>query len=324
MIITQTPLRISLLGGGTDFPNFFNKYGGCVLTTAIDKYIYCILKKRFDNLIYINYSKKEIVKQVKDIKHDLVREALKLTGVDKGIEISFLSDIPTSGSGLGSSSSVTVGLLHALYLYKGQSVTAKQLATQACQIEIDILNKPIGVQDQYIAAYGGVSFLNFSKHRVKHTKLNMSDQTKGQLERQLLVVFTGQTRNANNVLSEQKDRTNKNTQALTSLSKIAKKGRRLLEAGNVSELGELLDQNWQLKKSLASKITNPKIDKMYSTAKKAGAIGGKISGAGNGGFLTLIVPEGKRQNVSEALKDFKQMPILFSVDGSKSIFNIRN
>ena len=324
MIITQTPLRISLLGGGTDFPDFFNKHGGCVLSTAIDKYIYCIVKERFDDFIYINYSKKEIVKDINNIKHDLVREALRLTGIKKGVEISFLSDIPATGSGLGSSSSVTVGVLHALYLYKGQSVTAKQLAKQACQIEIDILKKPIGVQDQYIVAHGGVTFLSFSNCGVRDTSLNISDQIRNQLERQMLIVFTGQTRKSKDVLDEQKAQIKKNKDNLIALSKLARKGKRLLESGNILDLGVLLDQSWQLKKSLASKVSNPKIDKMYSAAIQAGATGGKISGAGNGGFLTLIVPEDKRQSVSRALNNYKQMSISFSADGSKSIFNIRN
>jgi D-glycero-alpha-D-manno-heptose-7-phosphate kinase len=323
MIITQTPLRISLLGGGSDFPDFYKRYGGCVLSMAIDKYIYCIVKKRFDNLIYVNYSKKEIVKNVDMVKHDLVREALKLTGIKDSIEISFLSDIPAAGSGLGSSSSVTVGVLHALYLYQGMSVTAKLLAEQACQIELKILKRPIGVQDQYIASYGGISFMSFSKHSIRCKKINLSSGTEHNLERQLLVVFTGQTRESKDVLEEQKAKIKTNKQALTEISKLAKKGRKLLEKDKIQELGVLLDENWQLKKGLASKITNVKIDKMYQSALEAGASGGKISGAGNGGFLTLIVPEDKRQNVIRSLKNFQQLPISFSTDGSKSIFNIK-
>ncbi len=323
MIITQTPLRISLLGGGTDFKGFYEKYGGCVLTTALDKYIYCIVKERFDDKIYINYSEKEIVNKVSQIKHDLVREAMKITGVDKGIEISFLSDIPASGTGLGSSSSVTVGVLNALYLYQRKIVDAELLAQEACKIEVDILKRPMGIQDQYIAAYGGIRFLNFSESGVSVESVKISKERLQDFESHLMVFFTGITRESKTVLGEQKRKINENVELLKQMSVLAGKGRKLLEKESYVRLGRLLGESWRLKKKFASKVSNPKIDRMYARAIRAGAIGGKISGAGSGGFLTLIVPTNKRRTVRNSLKRYKQIPIAFSKDGSKAIFNTR-
>src|SRR3990172_10024315 len=164
MIIVQTPVRISFLGGGTDFEDFYAHFGGAVLSTAIDKYVYVIVKKRFDDMVYVNYSRKEIVEDIGQLKHDLVRECMRLTGVTEGVEITTLADIPAEGTGLGSSSSITVGLLHALYTYRGELKTAETLAREACRIEIEVLGKPIGKQDQYIAAYGNIRLLGFNSH----------------------------------------------------------------------------------------------------------------------------------------------------------------
>lgn len=323
MIITQTPLRISFLGGGTDFPDFYNKYGGCALTTAIDKYVYVIVKERFDKQIYVSYSQKEIVDKVDDLKHELVREALKLTGINQGLEIAFLSDIPASGSGLGSSSSVTVGVLNALYQYQGHSVDAEQLARQACEIEIKILGKPIGVQDQYIAAYGGVQFLEFGKNKISQTRLTLSDEQLDDLKSYMMVFFTGRTRQADSILKEQKQNIADKNKVLQEMAKQAKQGKKILEQGHIQDLGKLLNEGWLLKKQLASKISDPEIDAMYRSAKKAGAIGGKISGAGGGGFMTLFVPTSKREAVRKAMNGAREMPIGLSRDGSKVIFNIR-
>lgn len=323
MIITQTPLRISFLGGGTDFPDFYNKYGGCVLTTAIDKYVYCIVKERFDKQIYVSYTQKEIVDKVSDLKHDLVREALKLTGIKEGLEIAFLSDIPAAGSGLGSSSSVTVGVLNALYQYKGLSVDAKRLAEEACKIEIEILKKPIGIQDQYIAALGGVQLIEFSKNKISNTRVNLSDELLDDLKNYMMIFFTGRTRQADSILAEQKSKIKDQSKILREMADMARDGRKVLESGNMSKLGKMLDEGWKLKKQLASKISDPEIDAMYKAAKKAGAIGGKISGAGGGGFLTLFVPTTKREAVRKAMQGSREMPIGLSRDGSKVIFNIR-
>lgn len=312
------------MGGGTDFPDFYKEYGGCVLTTAIDKYVYCIVKERFDKQIYVNYSIKEIVDKVDDLQHDLVREALRETGVESGIEITFLSDVPAAGSGLGSSSTVTVGVLNALYQHQGIPVTAEQLAQHACDIEINILGKPIGVQDQYIAAYGGVKLINFKKTgEVEVNDMNLSGETLDDLKSYLMVFFTGRTRKAETILRYQKENISAKHKVLQQMTDLAKEGARFLQAGQIAKLGKLLDEGWRLKKQLASKISDTEIDSIYTAAKKAGAIGGKISGAGGGGFMTLFVPTNKRETVRKTMQGLKEMPVGLSRDGSKVIFNIR-
>ncbi|MAG59627.1 GHMP kinase [Candidatus Woesebacteria bacterium] len=324
MIITQTPLRISFLGGGTDFPGFFKKNGGCVITTTIDKYVYCIVKERFDDKIYVNWSKKEIVNSVSEIKHELVREAMRKVGVKKGVEISFLSDIPSSGSGLGSSSSVTVGVLNALYHYVGHTPPAQQLASEACEIEIDILKKPIGFQDQYIAAFGGLRFIEFRKRGgVKVEKVDIGETVVEDLDNQLMLFFTGKTRSAAGILTEQKSNIKKKTLVLNKMAHQARRVCHFLENGRVSKLGEVMNEGWKLKKSLASQISNSELDDLYIKAKEAGAIGGKIPGAGGGGFLLLVVPDTKRQAIRRALRGLKEMPFRLEIDGSKVIFDIR-
>lgn len=324
MIITQTPLRISFLGGGTDFGDFYKKYGGCVVTTAIDKYVYCIVKERFDKQIYVNYSIKEIVDKVSELKHELVREAMRKVGIKEGIEISFQSDVPASGSGLGSSSSVTVGVLNALYQYVGQAVDAQRLAEEACEIEIKTLGKPIGVQDQYIASYGGVRFLEFKKSgKVVAEDLHLSEEILDDLKSYMMVFFTGRTRQAGSILQEQKENIKSKNEILKKMAGQAREAKELLVKGKIDQLGRLLDEGWKLKRQLASRISDPEIDKLYTSAKKAGAIGGKISGAGGGGFLTLFVPTGKREAVRKAMDGLREMPVAPSRDGSKVIFNIR-
>lgn len=323
MIITRTPLRISFLGGGTDFADFYLKYGGCVLTTAIDKYTYCIVKERFDNLIYVSYSEKEIVEKVSDIRHNLVREALKIVGITKGIEITLLSDIPSGGTGLGSSSSFAVGILNALYAYTGQYKDTQQLAQEACRLEIEILKEPIGIQDQYIAAYGGLRFIEFSSQGVVVNTVKLPAYTIDDISHYLMTFFTGMTRSSKTVLTEQKQNIPQTSKILQQMAKQAHKGKLLLEQGKIKELGRLLHQGWQLKKKLASNISNPTIDNMYTNALNSGAIGGKISGAGNGGFLTLFVPSSKHPKVRHALKTFTQMPIKIDAEGTKIIFNGR-
>lgn len=323
VIITQTPLRISFLGGGTDFPDFFHKYGGNVVSTAIDKYVYCIVKERFDDKIYVNWSEKEIVDRVADIRHELVREAMRKTGVKKGIEISFMSDIPASGSGLGSSSSVTVGVLNALYQYMGKSVDAERLAREACEIEIGTLKKPVGVQDQYIAAYGGIRYFSFSRRGVKTENVEISEIGRDDLEKYLMMFFTGKTRQAATILFDQKKNIPDRVAILKKMAQQAKEARTLLEAGRISEMGNLMDEGWQLKKKMSDRISDNDIDGMYEKAKTAGALGGKIAGAGGGGFLLLLVPVEKRNSVRAALEGWGEMPFGLSRDGSKVIFNIR-
>jgi D-glycero-alpha-D-manno-heptose-7-phosphate kinase len=323
MIITQTPLRISLLGGGTDFPEFYEEHDGCVLTTAIDKYVYCIVKERFDDDIYINYSSKEVVNDVNKIKHQLVRESMKKLGIKGGIEISFLADIPAKGSGLGSSSSVAVGVLKALYLYKGISVSSEKIAKDACEVEIEILRRPMGVQDQYIAAYGGVRFMEFNNSGIFVESVKLSKEQLRDFESHLMVFFTGITRNSESVLKEQRKNIHKNFPILNKMVSISEEGKSYLEAEDYEGLGKLIHKSWLVKKKYASNISNSRIDGMYRKALKAGAVGGKISGAGNGGFLTLIVSPDKKKKVRQALSSYREISVGFSLDGSKSILNIR-
>jgi len=323
VIITQTPLRISLFGGGTDFREFYSKEGGAVLSLGIDKYIYVIVKERFDEDIYINYSRKEIVSRVDDIEHELVKEAMRKTGVEGGIEITTLADIPSEGSGLGSSSSVTVGLLNALYSYQGEQVTLGRLAEEACEIEIDILGKPIGVQDQYIAAYGGMRFIEFGGNEVKVEKMALKEEAKRRLVSNLLVFYTGKTRSSSNVLTEQKGNIGKKGLELSTIRDLAYSAKERILEGSIDEIGPLMRKGWEEKKKLASNVTTPEIDRLYAKATGAGALGGKISGAGSGGFLLLYCPREAQNSVREAMNGHMELPFLLSRDGSKVIFNYR-
>lgn len=307
MIITQTPLRISLLGGNTDFPAYFKKYGGACLTTTIDKYVYCIIKKRFDEEIWINYSKKEKVMWIADIKHDLVREALNLIGVEGGVEITFLSDIPSEGSGLASSSAILVGLLNALHTYKGENVNSRQLAEEACKIEVDILKKPVGYQDQYAVAYGGFNLIEFGKE-IKVTTLDPEE-----LSDSFMLLYTGITRKAEKILSKMK--LNKKI-----LDKI--KGEVYQKMDHITDpiiLGDLLDRYWAFKILLNKRVTNKFINTMYYKALDLGALGGKIVGAGGGGFLLLVVPEEKKKDIRGL--GFRELRFNLSRYGSRVIFN---
>jgi D-glycero-alpha-D-manno-heptose-7-phosphate kinase len=322
MIIVQTPLRVSLFGGGTDFRSFFLEEGGCVLTSAIDKYIFVTIKKRFDEKLRVGYTQTEMVDRVSEIQHDLIREAFVITGIDRGVEITTMGDIPSRGSGLGSSSTVTVGTLHAIYTLKGEMVTAECLARQACEIEIDRLGKPIGIQDQYIAAFGGLRFMEFSPSgEVSAHKIELSPSQARRLNENLLLFFTGITRRSGSILSEQKQNINHRRDVLCEMKKMAYIARDELLSGNMDVIGELLHDSWALKKQLASKISNGGIDEMYAAARRAGAIGGKITGAGGGGFLLLYCPHEKQEAVRAALGDLQELSFQLEHTGSKVIFN---
>ena len=325
MIITQTPLRVSLLGGGTDFPDFFRRHGGAVLSVGIDKYVYVIVKERFDELIYINYSQKEIVSSVDEIKHDLVREAMRMTEVKHGVEITTLADIPSEGSGLGSSSSITVGLLNALHAYMGNQVTAEQLAQEACQIEREILGRPMGVQDQYIAAYGNLRFIEFRKDgSIRVQSVVMTESQKRKLVSNLLLFYTNRTRKSATILKEQEVNIDARNEQFVSIRDLAYRAKSAVENDSIDSLGEMLHENWVLKKQLASGISLPEIDQMYEQAREAGALGGKVCGAGGGGFLLLYCPRHVQDRVREALSDYRELPFMLSRYGSKVIFHMTN
>ena len=320
MIITQTPLRLSLLGGNTDFREYFLNYGGLVLTATIDKYVYCIIQKRFDDLVIVNYSVKEIVDSAENVDHDLVREAMRMVGIKDGIEITFLSDVPSEGSGLGSSSAVTIGVLNALHQFKGESVTSKQLAEEAIKIELDILERPIGILDQHIIAVGGLRVIEFATSgKVFAQKVDINESIKEDFNNSLMLFYTGITRKADDILSVFNVSDNK---PLLDQNKIfANDGVVALLKGDLRKFGEIMDTYWKMKKQLVDKVSNSEIDSMYEKAKKVGAIGGKIIGAGGGGFLLVVFPANKRAVIREALKDYKELPFRFSDNGSKVIFN---
>ncbi len=322
MIIVQTPLRVSYFGGGTDFKDYYLQHGGCVLSTSIDKYIFVTIKSRFDKKLRVGWTRTEMVDSVSEIQHELIRESLSVTGINRGIEITTMGDIPSQGSGLGSSSTVTVGALHAMHSLKGDLVSARELAEQACKIELDVLGKPIGVQDQYIAAYGGLRVFNFCQNgQVCEEKVLLDPITERRLSTNTLLFFTGVTRKADNILKEQKQNIGDRLEILSEMKKLVSVARTELENGNPHAIGELLHTGWELKKQMASKVSNPELDEMYSTARKAGAIGGKISGAGGGGFLLLYCPQDKQESVRSALSRLQELNINLEPDGSKVIFN---
>ena len=341
MIITQTPLRLSFLGGGTDFPDYYaspaNARGGCCVGVAIDKYVYVVAKERFDEKIYVNYSQKEIVDNASELKHELVREALRLTGVDtlvertgQGIEITTLADVPSEGSGLGSSSAVTVGLLQALWTYRGEIRTAEQLAAEACRIELEVLGKPMGVQDAYWSAFGGLGKLTFGpveRARVTFDRLGLASERIAELSRRLLLFYTHRTRRASSILAGQARNIPDRMSVLDRLRDLAHEAADRLASSApdaLDQFGALLHDGWLLKTQMADGITDKGIDDLYAAALDAGAIGGKLAGAGGGGFLLLYVPLGKQDAVRARLNgQVRELPFRLERDGAKVIFNVR-
>ncbi len=324
MIIVQTPLRISFFGGGTDFPSFFMDEGGCVLSSAIDKYIFVTVKERFDKKLRIGYTQTEMVDDLDSIHHDLIRESLRLTGIHEGLEVTTMGDIPSEGSGLGSSSTVTVGALHALYAYSGEIVSADRLAREACGIEIDTLKKPIGIQDQYIAAYGGLRFIEFKQDgEVSVEKVKIYAEAHRALNDNFLLFYTGISRKADSVLQEQQSNIKDRLIELREIKQMAYQARAYIESEDFDSFGALLNQSWELKKRLSSTISNGRINDIYEAAQRAGAIGGKVAGAGGGGFLLLYVPYEKQKSVRSALGDLQELPFRLESDGTKVIFNYR-
>lgn len=324
MIISRTPLRISFAGGGTDLPAFYNNEPGAVVSTAIGKYIYININRKFDRKVRASYSITEIVDEASQLQHELIREALKLVGVGSGIEITSISDIPSSGTGLGSSSTYTVGLLNALYAYTGRHVGPERLAREACMIEIETCGKPIGKQDQYAAAYGGLEYIQFNPDgSVFVDPIIMDPATKGRLQDRLLMLYTGITRSADGILKEQSDNTASDETKRLVLGKMKQQAddmRQALEQNCLDEFGSLLHDGWMLKKSLATGISNPKIDEWYQIARSHGAVGGKILGAGGGGFLLLYAYPEQHGVLTSALSDLIPTPFRLEPQGSKIIF----
>lgn len=325
MIVVQSPLRISFFGGGTDFPSFYLKEGGCVLSSAIDKRIYVTAKYRFDEKLRIGYTRTELVNNLDEIQHELIREALRMSGIRQGIEISSMGDIPSAGSGLGSSSSVTVGALLALHALSERKVTPEQLARDACAIEIEVLGKPIGVQDQYIAAYGGLRFMEFTVDgRVLVEPVRADPETISALNRNLLLFYSGVTRKSEMVLTEQQANIGDRMAVLREMRDLAYEARSRLEQGELDAFGTMLHHTWTLKRQLASGISNGQIAAIYDRARRAGALGGKVTGAGGGGFILLYCPREKQAEVREALSDLRELPFGFDPDGARVILDQKN
>ncbi|MDO8664758.1 MAG: galactokinase [Candidatus Liptonbacteria bacterium] len=323
MIVTQTPFRITLGGGGTDLPSYCEKYGGFIFSAGIDKYMFIDANRSVaDDSVRLKYSKSETVSSVNELQHELAREILRFSGIEKNIEISSISDIP-GGTGLGSSSCYAVGLLHVIHALKREYVTLTQLAEEDFHIEAEVLKRPIGKQDPYLAAFGGLTVLDIGKDgAVKVRKANVSMEIADELNQNLLVFFTGQTRNADVILTEQVKAVAENDkEVIESMHYIKELGYEILEAvesGNLDEVGKKFHAHWQHKKKISSKMTNPELDKIYEVALASGALGGKISGAGGGGFFTFYVPQNHRK-FREAMRGFKlrEMRYRFDFEGSK-------
>lgn len=324
MIISRTPLRISFVGGGSDLPAFYKYEPGAVISTAINHYIYITVNKKFDRKIRASYSVTEIVDSVDELKHELIREALSLVGLDGGIEITSISDIPSQGTGLGSSSTYTVGLLNALYAYIGQHVAAERLAREACYVEIERCHKPIGKQDQYIAAYGGVQHILFNPDgSVFVDPIILDPEIKKNLQVRLLLLYTGMTRSADEILHEQKTNTENSDDRRRSLRimvELVKQMRESLCRNDLDSFGEILHWGWLEKKKLATGISNGVIDVWYEKARQHGAIGGKLLGAGGGGFLLLYAPPERHGEILRALPGLRSVAFRFEPQGSKIIF----
>jgi D-glycero-alpha-D-manno-heptose-7-phosphate kinase len=328
MIITRTPFRLTLGGGGTDLPSFYSQYGGFVLAVAIDKYMFLNVNTPIlDDHIRVSYSKTEKVDSVDDVQHTLAREALRAMHLSNGIEIVSIADIP-AGTGLGSSSCYLVGLLNALHSLMQSPMSPQHLAEEACHIELEVLKKPIGKQDQFMAAYGGLTQLDIDRSGyVTATRIMLDPDVLQELENNLLLFYTGGVRDATTILAQQDNATRRSDSAVVSslreIKDIGVEIRDCIVAGNLRRVGELMDVHWQSKKRLSAGVTSPEINRLYDIAKQAGAIGGKISGAGGGGFLMLYCEEGKA-GVREALRrcGLRELSFRFEFEGSKVVFDM--
>ena len=321
MIISQTPFRVSFAGGGTDMPAFYSEEPGAVISTAINRHMYVTVHRRFEPNYRIAYSKIELAEQGRSIEHELVREALRTTGIDEPLGVTTIGDVP-AGTGMGSSSTLTVGLLNAFHAYGGRVTTPANLAEEACRIEIDVLGKPIGRQDQYAAAFGGINFIRFNgDHSVTVEPVPCRRETIDELERRTLLMYTNQTRSADGILKKQSDGTRDKFKVLQEMRDIAHQMRvEIAGSGDLDQFAGLLDQAWNLKRSLGFGITDTGIDELYSAARGAGAQGGKLLGAGGGGFILLMAPAERHEAIREAVGRPKELE--FSVDrqGSRIIF----
>ena len=324
MIVSRTPFRMSFAGGGSDQPSFYRRFGGAVVSTAINQFVYVTVNRKFDEKIRVSYSRTEEARSVRRIRHPLVREAMTLLGTQGGVEITSIADIPAKGTGLGSSSSFTVGLLNALHAFGERHASAEQLASEACTIEIERCGEPIGKQDQYAAAYGGLNYIQFNPDDSVHVEpIICKPETIQRIQAHTLVFYTGITRSASSLLRDQQRAVagdKKKQQAVQRMVELARQMRRELQANRVSGFGEVLHEGWHLKKSLDANIATGRIDEWYAEARKAGAIGGKLLGAGAGGFLMLQAPPDRHEAVAHALTGLRRMDFQFESQGSRIIF----
>jgi len=324
MIITRTPLRVSFCGGGTDLPSYYANQQGAVVSAALNKYIYITvnrLSRYFEHRLLLKYSQTELVDSVDQVRHPIIREALKVAGLEEGIEITSMADIP-AGTGLGSSSSYAVGLLHALHTFKGEYVSAGQLAREACEIEITRLREPIGKQDQYIAAYGGICYIRFNPDETVFVDpVICSQATKLVLQENLMMFYTGTTRRASDILKVQQAATPEKMEVLTRMRDLCGQVLDVLREGrSLNRFGEALHDAWLSKRSLVEGISNDSINQYYEVAQQAGAIGGKLLGAGGAGFLLFYVEPQNQDRVRQALRTLRELPFCFEPQGSKVIY----
>jgi D-glycero-alpha-D-manno-heptose-7-phosphate kinase len=323
MIVSKTPLRMSFVGGGSDLPAFYREHGGAVLSTSIDKFMYIALNRKFDGRIRISYTKTEDVQFPHEVEHPLVREALSLAGIDGGVEIASMADIPAKGSGLGSSSTYTVGLLNALFAYKNEYVSKESLAHMACEIEIDRCKEPIGKQDQYAAAYGGLNLIRFHPDdSVSVDPVICQPKTIQTLEESILVFYTGRTRSASAVLAKQSagmEQVNRR-QLMQRMVSLAFELKRELESGSLANVGAILDENWRLKIQMAEGISDFQIDAWYAAGLASGATGGKLLGAGNGGFMMFFAPPEQHSRIAAALPDLHRVRFRLERNGAQIVF----
>jgi D-glycero-alpha-D-manno-heptose-7-phosphate kinase len=321
MIISQTPYRVSFAGGGTDLPAFYRQDYGAVLSTTIEHHMYVTIHRRFEPSIRVSYSRTELASTLDDVQHELVRESMRLVEVDEPLEITTIGDVP-AGTGMGSSSSLTIGLLNALYAYRHRVVGPDVLASQACTIEIERLSKPIGRQDQYAAAFGGLNYIRFnSDNSVDVSPVPCRAEILRELEDRSLLLYTGQTRDANEILENQSSGTASRLDVLRQMRDLAERMRdQLTGDGDLDRFAALLHEGWELKRSLGFGISNEQINEWYEAARKAGAVGGKLLGAGGGGFLYLIAPPWRHRAIREALKRPQELPFRISRHGSRNIF----
>ena len=324
MIISKTPLRLSFVGGGSDIPGYYRKYGGAVISTAIDKHIYITVNKRFDDTVRVSYSRTEEVESAEQVEHRLARAILLKMGIRNGIEITSIADIPSRGSGLGSSSSFTVGLLHALHAFQGRYCRHPDLGAEASEVEINILGEPIGKQDQYAAAVGGMNLIRFNPDdTVDIEPIVAQTGVIRRLEQSMMLFYTGIVRSASDTLRRQAsemDADGRKVQAMHRMVRQVDSVRQEIVNGNPDAVGEILHESWMLKRSLSPGISNEFIDDIYEKARAAGALGGKLLGAGGGGFLAFYVPPERHPAVKFALADLKEVPFCFEREGTSIVF----